>query len=98
QPVGAGDEAARLEAQFQDAGGHARRREPLRPLQLATTDSVEKARAERASALGALNEARARKSAAVATLASTRAQHIATEAALRQARSKRASAEDSIDQ
>src|SRR6266498_3491248 len=89
---------SKAEAQFQHADEHLKRVEPLLPLQFVTTDNVEKARTERASALAALNEARARKQAAVATLASTRAQHIATEAALRQARSQRASAEDSIGQ
>ena len=97
-PIVADAEIARLEAQFQHADEHLKRVEPLLPLQFVTTDNVEKARTERASALAALNEARARKQAAVATLAATRAQHIATEAALRQARSQRASAEDSIGQ
>src|SRR5207244_3629027 len=68
------------------------------PLLLVTTDNVEKARTERASALAALNEARARKSAAVATLASTRAKHIDTEAVLLQVHMQLASAEDSIGQ
>src|SRR5437899_11226592 len=72
-PVVADAEIARLEAQFQNADDHLKRLEPLLPLQFVTTDNVEKARTERASALAALNEARARKSAAVATLASTRA-------------------------
>src|SRR5215831_17959358 len=75
-PVMADAEIARLEAQFQHADEHLRRVEPLLPLQFVTTDNVEKARTDRASALAALNEARARKSAAVAALASTRAQHI----------------------
>src|SRR6266404_1501761 len=88
-PVVADAEIARLEAQFQHADEHLKRLEPLLPQQFVTTDNVEKARTERASALAALNEARARKQAAVATLASTRAQHIATEATLRQARSQR---------
>src|SRR5215831_11069248 len=95
-PVMADAEIARLEAQFQHADEHLRRVEPLLPLQFVTTDNVEKARTDRASALAALNEARARKSASVAALAATRAQHIATEAALRQARSQRASAQDAI--
>jgi len=97
-PVVADAEIARLEAQFQHADEHLKRVEPLLPLQFVTTDNVEKARTERASALAALNEARARKQAAIATLSSTRAQHVATEAALRQARSQRASAEDAIGQ
>ena len=95
-PVMADAEIARLEAQFQHADEHLKRVEPLLPLQFVTTDNVEKARTERASALAALNEARARKNASVAALAATRAQHVATEAALRQARSQRASAQDAI--
>ena len=95
-PVMADAEIARLEAQFQNADEHLKRVEPLLPLQFVTTDNVEKARTERASALAALNEARARKNASVAALAATRAQHVATEAALRQARSQRASAQDAI--
>ena len=67
-PVVADAEIARLEAQFQHADDHLKRVEPLLPQQFVTTDNVEKARTERASALAALNEARARKSAAVATL------------------------------
>ena len=97
-PVVADAEIARLEAQFQHADEHLKRIEPLLPLQFVTTDKVEEARTQRASAFAALNEARARKNAAVATLAATRAQHIATEAALRQARSQRASADDAIGQ
>src|SRR5262244_850257 len=97
-PVVADAEIARLEAQFQNADDHLKRVEPLLPLQFVTTDNVEKARTERASAFAALNEARARKSAAVAGLASARAQHVATEAALKQARSQRASAQDAIGQ
>lgn len=97
-PLVADAEIARLEAQFQHADEHLKRLEPLLPLQFVTTDRVEEARTQRASALAALDEARARKRAAVAALASTRAQHIATEAALRQARTQRASAEDSIGQ
>src|SRR5262245_56745513 len=84
-PVVADAEIARLEAQFQHADEHLKRVEPLLPLQFVTTDRVEEARTQRASALAALNEARSRKSAAVASLAATRAQHMATEAALRQA-------------
>jgi multidrug efflux system membrane fusion protein len=95
-PVMADAEIVRLEAQFQHADEHLKRVEPLLPLQFVTTDNVEKARTDRASALAALNEARARKSAAIAALAATRAQHVATEAALRQARSQRASAQDAI--
>src|SRR5262249_34271808 len=95
-PVMADAEIARLEAQFQHADDHLKRVEPLLPLQFVTTDNVEKARTERASALAALNEARARKSASVAALAATRAQHVATEAALKQARSERARAQDAI--
>src|SRR5262245_57535407 len=97
-PVVADAEIARLEAQFQHADEHLKRIEPLLPLQFVTTDKVEEARTQRASALAALNEARARKSAAVAALAATRAQHMATEAALRQARSQRAGADDAIGQ
>jgi membrane fusion protein, multidrug efflux system len=97
-PVVADAEIARLEAQFQHADEHLKRIEPLLPLQFVTTDKVEEARTQRASAFAALNEARARKNAAVATLAATRAQHTATEAALRQARSQRASADDAIGQ
>ena len=97
-PIVADAEIARLEAQFQHADDHLKRVEPLLPLQFVTTDSVEEARTERASALAALNEAQARKRAAVATLASTRAQHVATEAALRQARSRAGRAEDAIGQ
>jgi uncharacterized protein YqfA (UPF0365 family) len=93
-PVVADAEIARLEAQFQNADDHLKRVEPLLAQQFVTTDNVEKARTERASALAALNVARARKNVAVATLAATRAQHVATEAALRQARSQRASAEE----
>jgi len=59
-PVVADAEIARLEAQFQHADEHLKRVEPLLPLQFVTTDNVEKARTERASALAALNEARAR--------------------------------------
>jgi multidrug efflux system membrane fusion protein len=95
-PVMADAEIARLEAQFQHADEHLKRVEPLLPLQFVTTDNVEKARTERASALAALNEARARKGASVAALAATRAQHVATEAALKQARSERARAQDAI--
>ena len=95
-PVVADAEIARLEAQFQNADAHLKRVEPLLPQQFVTTDNVEKARTERASALAALNEARARKNAAVATLAATRAQHVATEAALKQARSERSRAQDAI--
>ena len=95
-PVVADAEIARLEAQFQHADDHLKRLEPLLPQQFVTTDNVEKARTERASALAALNEARARKSAAVAALAATRAQHVATEAALKQARSERSRAQDTI--
>src|SRR6058998_137879 len=58
-PVVADAEIARLEAQFQNADDHLKRLEPLLPLQFVTTDNVEKARTERASALAALNEARA---------------------------------------
>ena len=97
-PIVADAEIARLEAQFQHADEHLKRVEPLLPLQFVTTDKVEEARTQRASALAALNEGRARKNAALATLAATRAQHIATEAALRQARSQRAGAEDAIGQ
>ena len=97
-PVVSDAEIARLEAQFQFADDHLNRIEPLLPEQFVTTDSVEQARTQRASALAALNEARARKSAALAALASTRAQHIATQAALRQAHSQRASAQDAIGQ
>ena len=60
-PVVADAEIARLEAQFQHADDHLKRLEPLLPQQFVTTDNVEKARTERASALAALNEARARK-------------------------------------
>src|SRR5499426_4281755 len=74
-PVVADAEIVRLEAQFQHAEEHLKRLEPLLPQQFVTTDNVEKARTERASALAALNEARARKSAAIAGLAATRAQH-----------------------
>jgi multidrug efflux system membrane fusion protein len=97
-PVVADAEIVRLEAQFKHADEHLKRLEPLLPLQFVTTDRVEEARTQRASALAALNEAKARKRAAVAALAATRAQHIATEAALQQARSERARAQDAIGQ
>jgi hypothetical protein len=50
-PIVADAEIARLEAQFQHADEHLKRVEPLLPLQFVTTDNVEKARTERASAL-----------------------------------------------
>src|SRR6266516_447143 len=53
-PVVADAEIARLEAQFQNADDHLKRLEPLLPLPFVTTENVEKARTERASALAAL--------------------------------------------
>ena len=52
-------ERARLEAQFQHADDHSKHLEPLLPQHFVTQDRVEEARAQRASALAALNAAEA---------------------------------------